>query len=185
MMVDSWRYGVVGSVTPLSSAVPNSPLASACVEASPTFAAASAASVRALNSSAVRKALFGSHGGGAAAGPAGAPGAPPRPPPPPPRGHVRSRLMPPGIGQTPCRSGSPQAVFGWTHPLGVSMKWFDSLAGPRTGWGSGEAVGACALAATTNSAAATAPRATRFASDNIRYIVQIPYVTKPSLYVNR
>src|SRR5688500_16284174 len=29
-------------------------------------------------------------------------------------------------------SGSPQGVFGWTQPFGVSMKWFASLGGPRT-----------------------------------------------------
>jgi hypothetical protein len=47
----------------------------------------------------------------------------------------------------PVRSGSPQAVFGWIQPFGVSMKWLASL---------GATLGDCACTVTANSAAAQA-----------------------------
>src|SRR6187549_1456073 len=90
--------------------------------------------------------LLGSHGGAAGAVGAAA-GAPPRPPGPPARGHDRTRLRPCAIGQMPVRSGSPQAVFGWTQPFGVSMKWLASLGATPGDW-------ACTV--TTKTAAAPA-----------------------------
>src|SRR5687767_580111 len=84
--------------------------------------------------------LLGSHGV------VSAPGTPAPPPGPPARGHERTRLRPCAIGQTPVRSGSPQAVLGCTQPWGVAMKWLASLGSP-----------AWPLAVTTKSAAPRLP----------------------------
>src|SRR5262245_34890859 len=129
------RCGVLGSVTPVRSALPYSPFSIACRPGSPRPAAAA---MRCLNSSSVHHALFMSQGG------------------PPNRVALahRSSGMPAAciMFKFAWMSGSPHGVFGWTQPFGVSMKWLASPGGPRTDWPSGVTTKAAAAAAPSSAA---------------------------------
>src|SRR3954471_2943362 len=107
------RCGAVGSVLPALNAVPSSPdFIAVLYRSTRPFAA----STRALNSSSVRNALFGSQGG--------AGGPPARDPP----AHRSKGTLPTNeIGHVPWRSGSPHAVFGCFHPAGVPTNMFFSV----------------------------------------------------------